>query len=164
MTNPPNLHTISLTTSTPPQKNFKQKQDKIHNTAIFRNARHTGRPLIACSKGVFDLQIQWIPGHEDFPPNTKADEHAKRATKGESSQVDTLLKLLKKPLPASILALCQELRSNIKKRWLCCWKMSPRYIKTRAIDKMTPSNSGSNSLPLYHECKPPSPCNCALDT
>ena len=41
---------------------------------------------------------------------------------------------------ASTSALNQELRSNIQKRWLQHWKVSPRYTKTRAVDSTTPSN------------------------
>ena len=64
---------------------LQQKQDKIQNATEFRNTRCMGGPLITCTKGVFNLWIQWVPGHKDFMPNTKADEHAKRVAKGDSS-------------------------------------------------------------------------------
>ena len=92
------------------------------------------------NKGVFDLCIQWVPGHKDFAPNTKADVHAKGAARGESSQGNMLLKILKKALPVSISTTQQDLKSKIWNKWLYRWKVSPRYIKTRAINKSSPSN------------------------
>lgn len=126
-----NIHTAA--------ENLQAKQDKLQNAPEFRRARQRGRKMKARTRGVFDLRMQWVPGHMDFAPNDKADEHAKRAAEGDSSPREDLPKLLKKPLPASISALRQELKSKIQKRWARQWKTSPRYRHMRAIDKSTPS-------------------------
>ena len=49
-----------------------------------------------------DLRVHWVPDHVNFPPNERADIHAKRAAKGDVTRGDDLPKLLKKPLPGSI--------------------------------------------------------------
>ena len=77
------------------------KQDKLINASNFHKARHHGNQLIARTKGVIDLRVQWIPGHKDFAPNEKADELAKQATKGESSPHLDLPKYLGNPYPSA---------------------------------------------------------------
>ena len=56
-------------------------------------------------KGIVDLQIHWVAGHVGFAPNTKADEEAKKAAQGDSSNTKFLPKSLRKFLPLSISAL-----------------------------------------------------------
>jgi hypothetical protein len=41
-------------------------------------------------RGVVDLQIHWVPGHLDFEPNECADEEAKKAALGDSSDAKSL--------------------------------------------------------------------------
>jgi hypothetical protein len=58
--------------------------------------------------------MHWVPGHVDFAPNEKADEEAKKAAKGDSSDAKSLPKLLRKRLPLSIPALRQSHSNRIK--------------------------------------------------
>ena len=70
--------------------------------------------MTAKTKGVHDLRVSWVPGHKDFTLNEKADEDAKRATRGNPTSGNSLPKLLKKPLPYSISAICQNLNLKTK--------------------------------------------------
>ena len=63
---------------------------------------NTGRSML---KGVIDLQVHWVPGHSEFVPNEKADDEAKKAAQGNSSNAKSLPKFLCKHLPLSISAL-----------------------------------------------------------
>ena len=116
-----------------------QKQDKLQNLADFHNARSAGNQLAARTQGVINLKFQWVLGHEDFTPNERADEEAKKATKGHPSASNLLPKLLRKSLPHSILALCQDQKAKIHQKWLRSWKASPKYLKRHRINKTTPS-------------------------
>ena len=82
-------------------KNLHRKQDKLINTSNFHKARCHSNQLIARTKGVIDLRVQWIPGHKDFAPNEKADELVKQATKGELSPGLDLPKYLGNPYPSA---------------------------------------------------------------
>ena len=117
-------------------ESLHRKQDGIINRADRLSAieEWTGRP-----KGVIDLQIHWVPGHIDFAPNEKADEEAKKAAQGDSSEAKYLPKFLRKPLPLSISALQQNNISKIKKKWERRWKSSPREDVLKAIDNTAPS-------------------------
>ena len=108
---------------------LNKKQDKIQNPAVFWNTCHTDNCIIAKLSGVVDLRLQWIPGHVDFTLNEKADAEAKRAARGQPSTSTSLPKLLRKSLLHSILALHQNQKAEIQRKWLCRWKASPRYPK-----------------------------------
>ncbi|KAF8065222.1 hypothetical protein FPV67DRAFT_1387840, partial [Lyophyllum atratum] len=84
--------------------------------------------------------IHWTPGHVDFGPNERADEVAKLAAQGHSSDANRLPVYLRcKPLPASIPALRQDHLDALRKRWKQRWKKSPRYSAINAIDRSLPS-------------------------
>ena len=68
------------------------------------------------SKGVIDLQINWVPGHCNFGPNEWANEEVKLAIQGSSSNTRFLPQLLHKKLPFRISALHQENAEKLKKR------------------------------------------------
>ena len=108
-------------------KKLNKKQGKIQNLAIFWNAHHTDNHIIAKLSRVVDLRLQWIPGHVDFTPNEMADVEAKRATRGQPSTSTSLPKHLRKSLPHSVSALHPNQKAKIQRKWLCCWKASPRY-------------------------------------
>ena len=116
---------------------LQEKQDKLQNAADFHIARQQG--IVARTRGIFDLQVQWVQGHKDFKPNEKANTHAKKAAEGNSSQGKGLLKALRKPFPLSFSAIWQDLKLKIQWKWTWHWKMLPHYCKTCAIDKTTPS-------------------------
>jgi len=75
---------------------------------------------------VIDLHIQWVPGHCGFEPNERADEEAKKAAQGDSSDAKLLPPLLHKRLPLSISALHQDNIAKLKKCWERRWKNSER--------------------------------------
>lgn len=117
-----------------------EKQDSIQHKEQKAAAKRKKRRWKGRKRGVIDLQIQWVPGHMDFAPNERADEEAKKAAQGKSSDKKDLPKFLRRqPLPASISALRQDFNEKLQKRWSRRWKKSPRYRKHHAIDNSSPS-------------------------
>jgi hypothetical protein len=88
---------------------------------------------------VIDLQICWVPGHQDFEPNERADEEAKKAAQSDSSDANSLPAFLRKCLPRSIAALRQNHIAKLVKSWECRWKASLRKARLKAIDNSAPS-------------------------
>ena len=78
-----------------------------------------------------------MPGHCDFGPNKRADEEAKQATQGSSSDARFLPRMLRKKLPLSVSALHQENNEKLKKKWQRRWKNSKRENLLRTIDNST---------------------------
>ena len=75
-----------------------------------------------------------------FGPNKRADEEAKAAAQGNSSNpADLPTYLRRKPLPTSISALQQENLTALCKQWKRRRKTSPRYPRFKDIDKDLPS-------------------------
>jgi hypothetical protein len=83
--------------------------------------------------------MHWVPGHSGNERNERADEEAKKAAQGLSSEAKLLPLFLRKPLPVSISALRQNYMSSILKTWKRRWKGSPCYTLLRPIDKSAPS-------------------------
>ena len=81
------IHTVA--------KKLHAKQDKMLNATEFCKANRQGKQLTASTRGVIDLRVQWTLGHVDFRLNEKANKHAKRAAKGDSSLANDLLKVLR---------------------------------------------------------------------
>jgi len=63
-------------------EHLHSEQDKILNKEFQAVELCQGNSWKACTKGVIDLHIHWVPGHCDFPPNERADEEAKKAAQG----------------------------------------------------------------------------------
>ena len=118
---------------------FHQHQDQLQNKTTFQQAWCQQQPLIAKSRNVVDLQILWVPGHLDFSLNDKANKLTKDAATGNLSPPRDLPVFLRKPLPVSVSALQQELKSKIQQCWAHCWKTSPRCRHMGGIDKSVPS-------------------------
>ena len=117
-----------------------QQQDKLQNVKERREAKQKGIDWKARDRNVINLQLHWTPGHMDFPPNKRADEEAKLAAQGSSSNVNDLPAYLRrKPLPHSVSALRQEHTILLQKNWKRRWKTSSRYSSLRAIDRSLPS-------------------------
>jgi ribonuclease HI len=115
------------------------KQDGLINSVERREALAKGRSWKGRKRGVFDLQLRWVPGHCDYARNEKADEEAKKAAQGLSSEAKSLPPLLRKRLPASVPALRQGFKTHLLKLWKRRWRSSPRYAQHRPIDKTAPS-------------------------
>jgi ribonuclease HI len=84
--------------------------DQIHDVVEQLHAKQDrliNRPATGCAqdtwkghtRGVIDIQVQWVPGHMDFAPNEKADEVAKKAVQGQSSNAKSLPPFLHKQTP-----------------------------------------------------------------
>ena len=115
------------------------KQDGLLNRAARSQALAVGDPWVSRTRNVVDLQVQWVPGHCDFEPNERADEEAKKAAQGDSSDAKFLPPLLRKRLPLSVSALRQDNLAKLKKRWERRWKNSERESLLRSIDNSAPS-------------------------
>ena len=133
-------------------EHLQQCQDRLQCKEEFHSACNQGWEIVAKSRGVFDLRIQWVPGHKDFKPNEKADEYTKETVKGNSSSPQDLPMFLRKPLPFSISALHQESKAKLQRLWARHWKASPQYQHIRKIDKSTPSKKWLQLVkPLSHK-------------
>jgi ribonuclease HI len=120
-------------------ENLHAKQDSLLNRAERIETLAEGREWKGRTKGVIDLQMHWVPGHSGHERNEKADEEAKKAAQGLSSEAKLLPPFLRKHLPASVSALRQNFMTSILKTWKQRWKNSPRYEPLRSIDKSAPS-------------------------
>jgi len=118
---------------------LQAKQDGLFNREERAQATRAGEAWKGRTKGVIDLRLIWVPGHHDFTPNEKADEEAKKAAKGDSSDAKLLPSFLRKSLPLSISAIRQEYTAQLGKRWTRRWKTSPRAKTLRSIDNSAPS-------------------------
>jgi ribonuclease HI len=120
-------------------EDLHKKQDGIVNHVERTNTLAEGEIWKSRTKGIVDLQVHWVPGHVDFAPNDRADEEAKKAAQGDSSDAKSLPKFLRNSLPLSISALRQSYLNKQKKRWERRWKMSPRASHLRSINNSAPS-------------------------
>lgn len=138
--------------------------DKIHDALEdfqVTQARIRGEKLIGYRKGVGRTRLEdgskgwkewnlkprckikfvWTPGHEDIEGNERADEAAKEAASGQSSESKNLPAFLRrKPLPVSVSATRQLLKKKMKNEWKTDWTSSPRYANAKAIDDSLPSD------------------------
>ena len=115
------------------------KQDGIINRVDQQHILSSGEQWVGRKKGVFDLQLHWVPGHCNFEPNEQADEEAKLAAQGQSSDAKSLPPLLCKCLPLGVSALQQLHATSLKNRWRRRWKNSERESLLRTIDNSAPS-------------------------
>ena len=88
------------------------------------------------------VNLVWTPGHEDIDGNEQADQAAKDAASGQSSEAEDLPPFLRrKSLPVSISATRQLLKKKIKAQWQAEWKTSKRYAGSNEIDASIPSDN-----------------------
>ena len=99
-----------------------EKQDRLINRTERDRAIEAGVDWKGRKKGVVDLQFHWVPGHCNFAPNERADEEAKLAAQGNSSDAKLLPSLLRKRLPLSVSALRQHNIAKLKKHWSRRWQ------------------------------------------
>jgi ribonuclease HI len=93
----------------------------------------------------YSLMIRWTAGHSSIPGNEEADEEAKKAVEGKSTDAAKLPKLLRKRLEISKSATIASVATERKKRWRREWIASPRYTKFKYfnphIGSCTPRHS-----------------------
>ena len=87
----------------------------------------------------FSLTIRWTAGHAGISGNEEADEEAKKAAEGTTSDATHLPKLLRKKLKYSKSAAIQDENLIRKERWARDWAASPRHAKFKHIDASLPS-------------------------
>ena len=102
------------------------KQDGLINNDTHQLALADGVWWKGKTRGIINLQLHWVPGHCDFGPNERADEEAKLAAQGSSSDIRFLPQLLHRKLPLSISVLRQENNDRLKRRWHRRWNNSER--------------------------------------
>jgi ribonuclease HI len=99
-----------------------------------------GSHIVNAFRGYVDraLEINWIPGHSDIPGNTEADDLAHLAARGQSSPINSLPPLLRRPLPLSIEAERRNYGQEINTMWRERWQQSPRRERMERMDKSFP--------------------------
>ena len=85
------------------------------------------------------ITIRWTAGHEGIKGNEKADEEAKKAAKGSSSDKLALPMYLRRPLLINPSALKQSQAAKLKEEWTTKWRKSIRGSILMKLDKSTPS-------------------------
>ncbi|KIM20835.1 hypothetical protein M408DRAFT_81451 [Serendipita vermifera MAFF 305830] len=83
------------------------------------------------------IELKWVPGHMDARGNEAADEAAKEAAMGDSSEKKKLPKQLRASdgIPVSVSAMRQKLTKDTSKAWTDSWTESPRYPKFCKFEK-----------------------------
>jgi ribonuclease HI len=88
----------------------------------------------------YSLVLRWTAGHINIEGNELADEEAKRASEGTTSETNALPKVLKKPLKHNKSAAKQEHKKKLNTAWKREWKSSPHAHRTKHIDPSLPSS------------------------
>ena len=89
----------------------------------------------------YEVEMIWIPGHKGAAGNDRADELAKEAAKGASSDKKRLPTIFRKCLPTSTSATRQRLKAKVNEQWKDSWKSSPRFRKLAKIDGPMPAKT-----------------------
>lgn len=102
----------------------QSRQDTLRKARTRRNkGQREENVRKARTRGVCDVEIRWVPGHEGFAPNEKADKEAKKAAQKHTSRKERLPTYLRcGPLPASIAARKQKQLKRLKLQWQKDWK------------------------------------------
>ena len=87
----------------------------------------------------YSLTLRWTAGHVKIEGNELADEEAKLAAEGTSSDTKTLPKPLKKALKHNKSVAKQCHNSKLKQAWNREWQKSPRAQRLKLIDPSLPS-------------------------
>lgn len=89
--------------------------------------------------GRFKLTFRWSAGHVGIVGNKEADEEAKKAAEGESSEKANLPPYLRKPVKHSVSAIQQAHNDKLKREWTKAWATSPRNLCACFPDMLMPS-------------------------
>ena len=87
----------------------------------------------------YSLLLRWTAGHMKIEGNEMADEEAKAAAEGLTSEALSLPRALRKPLKQNKSAAKQSHNSKLKAAWHKEWQKSPRAWKLKHIDPSLPS-------------------------
>ena len=102
---------------------------------ILRIAKQLGRER---GNKNYRLTIRWTAGHVSIPGNEKADEEAKLAATGQSSERAELPRYLQKKIVKSITALRQHHNDTSNKKWKQEWNESERFKRLKTTDTVSP--------------------------
>jgi len=94
----------------------------------------------------YELTLRWTAGHIGIDGNELVDEEAKKAAKGQSSNLSSLPRIFRKKLKISTAALKQAQNKLTKDKWKKQWANSPRGKRDHQIDKSSPSKQFVNSI------------------
>jgi ribonuclease HI len=94
-------------------------REVMHLTYRIRNRRR---------KSKYKLTIRWTAGHEGIEGNEAADQEAKKAAKGHTSDKEFLPAYLRKPLLMNPLAVKRAHNDALKSKWTNKWKQSNRGL------------------------------------
>ncbi|RDX45387.1 hypothetical protein OH76DRAFT_1326847, partial [Lentinus brumalis] len=78
--------------------------------------------------------LRWVPGHMEVHGNELADEEAKKAAKGDSSNSASLPAKLRKSLPCSVTAARRAHMARLRKESAVRWRQSARGRRLGAVD------------------------------
>lgn len=87
----------------------------------------------------YALTLRWTAGHVKIEGNEQADEEAKKAAEGTTSDKKALPKTLRKPLKHNKSTAKQSYKEKLKRIWTREWQESPRAQKLKNIDSSLPS-------------------------
>ena len=94
----------------------------------------------------FSITLQWTVGHVGIDGNELIDKEAKKAAKGESSNMKLLPHILRKGLKISASALKQGHNKRIMDNWCNTWGNAPRGKRDHQLDDSSPSKSFLNLI------------------
>jgi ribonuclease HI len=90
-------------------------------------------------KSKYKLTLRWTAGHEGIEGNEAADQEAKKAAEGLTSNTELLPSYLRKPLLINPSAVKRAHNNTLKNKWTNNWKQSTRGRKMDLIDSTSPS-------------------------
>jgi ribonuclease HI/exonuclease III len=94
----------------------------------------------------YTLTLRWTAGHEGIAGNEAADQEAKKAAGGLSSDKKLLPAYLRKPLLINPSAIRTARSKFLKSKWKSVWQKSERGRKILKYDDSTPSSKFLKSI------------------
>jgi ribonuclease HI len=124
------------------------------NSSLRSPGHHLAREIIRVAnqvqkrknKAKYSLTIRWTAGHEGISGNEAADEEAKKAARGLTSDKPSLPLYLRKPMLTNAAAVKRAYHDMLKGKWVEEWKDSRRGKEMLKLDKSTPSKKFLNLI------------------